>query len=217
VLANLFLHYAFDVWLAREYPTVQFERYADDAVVHCVSQSQAHEVLAAIASRMEEVGLRLHPDKTRIVYRKDGKRRGDYEHTSFTFLGFTFRPRKARDTNGGYFLSFQPAISKDALRKISNEVRGWRLHRRINFTFTGLAKLINPIVAGWMQYYGRFYRSALNPLLARINTYLVRWIRKKYKRLQGSKRARSKLREITERYPRMFAHWKWVSGAWGPG
>jgi RNA-directed DNA polymerase len=217
VLANLFLHYAFDVWLAREYPTVQFERYADDAVVHCVSQNQAHEVLAAIASRMEEVGLQLHPDKTRIVYCKDGKRRADYERTSFTFLGFTFRPRKARDTNGGYFLSFQPAISKDALKKISNEVRGWRLHRRINFTLMGLAKSINPIVAGWMQYYGRFYRSALNPLLARINTYLVRWIRKKYKRLQGSKRARSKLREITERYPRMFAHWKWVSGAWGPG
>ncbi|MFG1711325.1 group II intron reverse transcriptase/maturase [Nonomuraea sp. M3C6] len=217
VLANLFLHYAFDAWLAREYPTAQFERYADDAVVHCFSENQAHEVLAAIASRMEEVGLRLHPDKTRIVYCKDGKRRSNYEHMSFTFLGFTFQPRKARDTNGGYFLSFQPAISKDALKKISNEVRGWRLHRRVNFTFVEIAKAINPIVAGWMRYYGQFYRSALNPLLARINTYLVRWIRKKYKRLQGSKRARSKLREITERYPRMFAHWKWVSGAWGPG
>jgi RNA-directed DNA polymerase len=217
VLANLFMHYAFDAWLAREFPTVEFERYADDAVVHCATKRQAQQVLAALVDRMEQVGLRLHPDKTKIVYCKDGKRRGEHVNTSFTFLGFAFRPRSARRKDGGRFLSFSPAISKDALKKISDEVRGWRLHRRINLTFLELAKIINPMVAGWMQYYGRFYRSALYPLLGRINACLVRWIRNKYKRLKGSKKAHRKLQEITTRYPRMFAHWRWVPSAWRPG
>ncbi len=112
------------------------------------------------------------------------------------------------------YVRFLPAISKDALKKISAEVRGWRLHRRVSYTFAELATSINPVVAGWMQYYGRFRRSALSALLARINAYLVRWIRKKYKRLQGTRIAHRKLREITARYPRMFAHWKWVPSAW---
>jgi RNA-directed DNA polymerase len=214
VLANLFMHYAFDAWLAREYPAVWFERYADDAVVHCVTERQAREVVAALGDRMEQVGLRLHPAKTKIVYCKDSMRRGSYEHTSFTFLGFTFRPRAARRKDGSKYTRFLPAISKDALKKISGEVRSWRLHRKVNYTFAGLAAMINPIVAGWIQYYGRFRRSALSPLLARINAYLVRWIRKKYKRLQGAHIAHRKLREITLRYPRMFAHWQWVPSAW---
>jgi hypothetical protein len=211
VLANLFMHYAFDAWLEREFPTVQFERYADDAVLHCVSERQAHRVLSALRERMAEVGLRLHPDKTRIVYCKDGTRRDSYEHISFTFLGFTFRARDARTKDGRRFLSFLPAISKDALKKISGVVRSWRLHRRVNLTFTELATMINPIVAGWMQYYGRFRRSALYSLLARINAYLVRWIRKKYRRLQALRTAQRKLVEITRRYPRLYAHWRWVS------
>jgi RNA-directed DNA polymerase len=95
VLANLFMHYAFDSWMEREFPAVEFERYADDAVVHCATERQAREVLAALTERMKEVGLRLHPDKTKIVYCKDSRRRGSYEHTTFTFLGYTFRPRKA--------------------------------------------------------------------------------------------------------------------------
>jgi group II intron reverse transcriptase/maturase len=213
VLANLFMHYAFDTWIARSYPAVQFERYADDVVVHCVSLRQAREVLAAIENRMGEVGLQLHPDKTKIVYCKDDKRRGDHEYTSFTFCGFTFRPRTAVRRNGSRYLSFLPAISKDALKKISAEARSWRLTRRVNGTFTGLAREINPIVAGWIRYYGRFYRSALYPLLMRINAYLVRWLRRKYKRLQGLRKALRCMREIAQAYPGMFAHWKWVTGA----
>jgi RNA-directed DNA polymerase len=214
VLANLFLHYAFDAWMAREFPAITFERYVDDAVVHCVSESQAHIVVAAIADRMEQVGLRLHPDKTRIVYCKDGKRRRPHSSTSFTFLGFTFRQRRVRDRNGRMFSSFLPAISKDALKRINAEVRSWRLHRRTGYTFADLARRINPIVRGWMQYYGAFYRSALYPLLARINAYLVRWIRRKYKRLQGKRKAHECRRGITARYPRLFAHWAWVP--WAP-
>jgi RNA-directed DNA polymerase len=211
VLANLFLHYAFDSWMAREHPAVAFERYVDDAVVHCVSEAQAHQVVAAIAQRMEQVGLRLHPDKTKIVYCQDGTRRGSYEHTAFTFLGFTFRQRRARDKQGRNFNNFLPAISKEALKRISAEARSWRLHRRIGYTFNDLARRINPIVAGWMHYYGAFYRSALYPLLSRINAYLMGWIRKKYKRLRNTKKARVCWRGITERCPQMFTHWKWTA------
>jgi hypothetical protein len=194
----------------REFPAVTFERYVDDAVVHCDSETQAREVVEAIAERMEQVGLRLHPDKTKIVYCRDGKRRGSYEHTSFTVLGFTFQQRRVRDKNGKKFSSFNPAISKDALKRLGKEVRSWKLHLRTGQTFANIARTINPIVGGWMQYYGAFYRSEMYPLLSRINAYLVRWIRKKYKRLQGKKKAIECWAGITKRYPRMFAHWKWV-------
>jgi RNA-directed DNA polymerase len=163
VLANLFMHYAFDTRLDREYPTVEFERYADDAVVHCVTERQAREVLAAIGDRMAQVGLMLHPTKTKIVYCRDGKRRGEYAVTSFTFLGFTFRARAAKDRAGQMFTSFLPAVSKDALKKMSAEVRSWRLHLRTGHDFVGLARQINPVVRGWMQYYGAFYRTELSP------------------------------------------------------
>jgi RNA-directed DNA polymerase len=211
VLANLFLHYAFDAWMAREFPGVQFERYSDDAVVHCVTERQARTVLAAIGARMEQVGLRLHPDKTRIVYCKDSNRRGSHEHTEFTFLGFTFRQRGAWGKNGKMFSSFQPAICKPALNKINAEVRSWRLHRRTGQDLVDIARDINPVVRGWMEYYGAFYRSAMYPLLQRINAYLVRWIRKKYERLKATKKAIQCWRGIVKRYPRGFAHWEWVS------
>jgi RNA-directed DNA polymerase len=217
VLANLFLHYAFDAWMAREYPSIPFERYCDDAVVHCVSESQARRVRAAIADRMDKVGLRLHPTKTRIVYCQDGQRRGRYAHTSFTFLGFTFRARAARSRSGVKFTSFLPAISKDALKKISGEVRRWRLHRKVPLTITEIATRINPIIRGWIQYYGAFYRSALGPFLARINAYLLRWIRKKYKRLRSHTKAMAAWRRITSQYPRLFAHWAWVRTPWQTG
>ena len=211
VLANLFLHYAFDVWMTREFPTVRFERYVDDAVVHCISESHAHRVRAAIAERMVEVGLRLHPEKTKIVYCKDGKRRSTFAQTAFTFLGYTFRPRGARDKNGQMFLSFSPAISRDALKRLGARVRSWRLHQRTGESFGSLARKINPVVRGWMNYYGAFYQSALYPLLTRINAYLMRWVRKKYRRLQGRHRAQAKWQEVTTRYPRFFAHWAWVN------
>jgi RNA-directed DNA polymerase len=214
VLANLFMHYAFDTWMTRQFPSIPFERYADDAVVHCVSERQAHHVRQAIADRMAEVGLRLHPDKTKIVYCKDGKRQLDYGHTSFTFLGFTFQARVARSRHGVNFTSFLPAISKDALNKISGEVRRWRLHRQVGLDFTEVAKRINPIVRGWMQYYGAFYRSALYCFLQRINAYLMRWIRKKYKRLRPFKKAHACWKRITCQYPRLFAHWAWVPAFW---
>jgi group II intron reverse transcriptase/maturase len=211
VLANLFLHYAFDSWMARTFPAVPFERYADDVVVHCVSQRQAQHVRRAIENRMVEVGLRLHPDKTTIVYCKDGNRRARYKDSSFTFLGYTFRARAARDRNGNVFTAFLPAVSKEALKRMSRIVRGWRLHRRTDLSAAEIAEKINPVVRGWMNYYGAFYRSALSILLARINTYLVRWTRKKYKRLRARRKARTAWDQAVQRHPRFFAHWAWVT------
>lgn len=205
VLANLFMHYAFDGWLAREFPTVAFERYADDAVVHCTSAAQARKVLAALHERMAEVGLELHPDKTKIVYCKDSNRRGSYEQVSFTFLGFTFRPRSARRRDGVVFTAFLPAVSRGALKKMSAAVRSWRLHRRVNSTEADLARMVNPIVRGWMAYYGAFYHTDLTPVFDRINTYLLRWIMKKYKRSRTLRKARQAMALAAARQPRYFA------------
>ena len=212
VLANLFLHYAFDAWMAREFPNIGFERYVDDAVVHCISEGQAQMVLTALTERMREVGLELHPGKTRIVYCKDTNRRGSYEHTAFTFLGYTFQAREVRPKTGIRFTGFTPAISKDALKKISGQVRSWRLHLLTNASEADLAGRINPIVRGWMNYYGAFYRSALYPLLARINAYLMRWLRKKFKRLRGRKKAQEAWSKAVGSRPGFFAHWAWVTG-----
>jgi RNA-directed DNA polymerase len=211
VLANLFMHYAFDLWLTREFPTVEFERYADDAVVHCVTQRQAREVLAALVVRMDEVGLRLHPDKTKIVYCKDNVRRGDHEHTSFTFLGFTFGPRQSLSKDGrSSYSRFLPAVSQDALTAMGQQVRQWRLHMWVQRDLDELATMINPVVVGWMNYYGRFYRSRLTPLLQRINTYLMRWAGKKYKRLRSYRRFQSWWFGIIDREPELFTHWRWT-------
>jgi RNA-directed DNA polymerase len=210
VLANLFMHYAFDLWMRREFPACPFERYADDAVVHCKSRRQAEDVLAAIAKRFEELGLRLHPEKTRIVYCKDDDRRGEHEHTSFTFLGYQFRPRTARRKNGELFTSFMPAISPQALKAKGERLRELRIHRRTDLTLNDLARWLNPIVSGWVNYYGRFYRSALDPLLWRVSLYLRRWAGRKYKRLRTYKRFKRWLAGILTREPRLFAHWQWV-------
>jgi RNA-directed DNA polymerase len=214
VLANLFLHYAFDLWLAREFPGCPFERYADDAVVHCRSKVEAETVLAALRSRMEQVGVRLHPDKTRIVYCKDGKRRGSHGHTEFTFLGFTFRARGVRARNGNVFTGFGPAASKDAIKKMSAHVKSWRLHARTGHALGEIARAISPVVRGWMQYYGAFHKTVLYPLLRRINAYLVRWMRKKYKRLRPFRKAHGAWKRVTSQHPAWFAHWRWVHAFW---
>ncbi|HWT79250.1 MAG TPA: group II intron reverse transcriptase/maturase [Candidatus Methylomirabilis sp.] len=221
VLANLYLHYAFDMWLAREHPDVTFERYCDDAVIHCSSQEQAVKVRDALAARLAEVGLELHPAKTRVVYCKDADRRGDHEVTSFTFLGYTFRPRLAKNRWGKHFVSFLPAVSKDAVKAMGREMRSWHIARRSDKSLTDLAQMFNSIVQGWINYYGRFYKSMLYPLLRRINEHLVRWACRKYKRLRRrERRAKELLARAARRFPALFAHWRfglkpdgWTMGA----
>ena len=209
LLTNLFMHYAFDRWLAENHPTVEFERYCDDAVVHCVSQRQAHQMRDAIAQRLAEVGLELHPDKTQIVYCGLAGRHGPATPGQFTFLGFTFRPRLAfNEKTGQHFTSFLPAVSPDARQRMGRTVRSWRLARRTDLTLQQLAKNINRIVAGWINYYGRFYKTEMIRFLQRINRYLTRWACRKYKRLRRRPRqARNRLIEIATRHPGLFAHW----------
>ena len=184
LLANLFMHYAFDTWMVREYPGCPFERYADDIVAHCDSQDQARALQAAIAERLQTLGLRLHPEKTKIAYCKDANRPGDAEHTSFDFLGYTFRARLARGRRG-YFVSFAPAISAKAKKAVGQKVRAWHLNRRSGTDLSGLAAEINPQVRGWIGYYGAFYRSELYSLAWRIDQHLLRWAMQKFKRLRG--------------------------------
>jgi RNA-directed DNA polymerase len=210
VLANLFLHYAFDSWMAREFPGCPFERYADDAIVHCRTLRQAEYVRARIAARLREVGLRLHPEKTKVVYCKDHLRRAGHEYTSFTFLGFTFRQQKARWATGQHYSWFLPAISAEALKAKSTVLRRMRIHLRTRHSLDDLARWLNPIVAGWMNYYGRFYRSQLDPLLQRVNSYLRRWAARKYKRLQAYKRFRRWWTGLQAREPDLFVQWRWV-------
>lgn len=221
LLANLFMHYAFDAWMAREFPGVPFERYVDDAVVHCRSEKQARFVRDAIAARLEQVGLELHPDKTRIVYCKDADRTGSYELTKFTFLGYEFRPRLAKNKYGKNFVSFLPAVSTEAMKAMGREIRSWHWAKRSDKSLSDLARMFNNVVQGWINYYGRFYRSRLLYFLRRLNNHLVRWAGRKYKRLKRrERRAMAWLAEIYRRSPRLFAHWRlgarpdnWAMGA----
>jgi RNA-directed DNA polymerase len=222
LLANLFMHYAFDAWMVRELPGITFERYCDDAVVHCRSEKQARYVRDAIAARMVQVGLELHPDKTRIVYCKDADRRGSYEPTKFTFLGFEFRPRLAKNKHGKNFVSFLPAVSTEAMKEMGREIRSWHMAKRSDKSLNDLARMFNSVVQGWINYYGRFYKSRLLYFLRRLNNHLVRWVCRKYKqRLRNrERRAMAWLAEIARRSPRLFAHWPfgarpdgWAMGA----
>jgi RNA-directed DNA polymerase len=221
LLANLFMHYAFDTWMVREFPTIGFERYCDDAVVHCRSEHQARFVRDAIAARLAQVGLELHPDKTRIVYCKDADRGGSYEHTKFTFLGYEFRPRLAKNKFGKHFVSFLPAVSTDAMKAMGQQIRSWHLAWRSDKSLNDLARMFNSIVQGWINYYGRFYKSRLLYFLRRLNRHLARWACRKYKRLtRRERRAMSWLGEIARRSPQLFAHWRlgarpdgWAMGA----
>ena len=221
LIANLFMHYAFDAWMAREHPGIRFERYCDDAVVHCASEKQARHLRAAIAARLAEVGLELHPGKTRIVYCKDADRRGDHEVTSFTFLGYEFRPRLAKNRHGKHFVSFLPAVSRDAMKAMGAEIRSWHWAKRSDKSLGDLALMFNSVVQGWINYYGRFYRSRLLYFLRGLNRHLMRWACRKYKRLKRrERRAMAWLAEIARRSPHLFAHWRlgarpdgWAMGA----
>jgi RNA-directed DNA polymerase len=221
LLANMFLHYALDAWMAREHPAVQFERYCDDVIVHARSEREARQLRDAIASRLADCGLQLNERKTRIVYCKDADRRGSHEHESFDFLGYTFRPRLSKNRFGKHFLNFTPAVSDEAGKRMRHEMRRWSIARRSDKTLTDLALMFNVVLQGWINYYGRFYKSMLYPVFRHFNDTLVRWAMRKYKRLRRHKgRARQFIADVTRRQPGLFAHWRfgvrpdgWTMGA----
>jgi len=211
LLANLFLHYAFDKWMERKFPNIPFERYADDSVCHCKTEAQAKMLKTALEERMKEVQLELHPEKTKIVYCKDADRTDTYENIQFDFLGYTFRPRKSKNRFGKYFINFTPAISNKAIKKIKSVMREWGWQNKTDKTLEDLANMFNRQVQGWINYYSHFYKSALIPLFQHLNQRLTRWAMKKFKNLKGHKaRARAWLQEISYRQSTLFAHWRFL-------
>lgn len=211
LLANLFLHYAFDVWLKRNFPNNPYERYADDALVHCRSYEQAERLRQEIETRLSECGLTLHPEKTKIVYCKDENRQGQHQHEKFNFLGYTFRARRMKNRKGEHFVGFGPAISNEAKKSIQQTVRHWKIHLKSDKKLEDIAYMFNATIHGWMNYYGEYYKSEMYPIFQHLNHILARWSTRKYKKLRGSRRrAHHWLGRIAQREPKLFAHWKWV-------
>ncbi|MCH8140949.1 MAG: group II intron reverse transcriptase/maturase [Proteobacteria bacterium] len=209
LLMNLFMHYAFDLWMGREYPRNPFARYADDAVVHCMTLQDAEQQLAAIAERLSACGLTVHPKKSKIVYCKDDRRRGHYENVQFTFLGFTFGPRCAQRKDGSLFTGYLPAVSDEAVKAMRSQIRSWRLHRLTYLSLGELAGRYNRVLQGWWNYYSSFYRSALQRVFAYFNRKLMHWVRRKYRRFKGRTIASQQwLQKVCLAVPNLFVGWQ---------
>lgn len=208
VLMNLYMHYAFDRWMRRQYPQCPFARYADDAVVHCRSRAEAEKLLAAIAGRLQECRLEMHSEKSGVVYCKDSNRRGNYPRIQFTFLGFTFRPRRAQSREGKCWTSFLPAVSAAAIQRMHQRIREWHIPRQTSVALHELATHYNPTLRGWLNYYGRFYRSALLRIFFHFDRRLLQWARRKYRNLRCNARRRQRWRKkVMCRNPQLFTHW----------
>jgi RNA-directed DNA polymerase len=191
LLSNLFLHYAFDEWMRRNYPNIPFERYADDAIVHCSSERQAKWIKMLIEERLLQCKLELHPEKTKIVYCKDDRRKHSYPNKTFAFLGYSFSPRKVKSQAGHLFVGFGPAVSTKAAQKMRRAMRGWRFHLRSDKSLDDLARICNATVRGWINYYGQYYKSALYRIFNVLNRILIRWAMRKYKRFKFHQRRAS--------------------------
>jgi RNA-directed DNA polymerase len=209
LLANLYLHYAMDAWLRIKYPKAPFVRYADDSIVHCRTEREANEILLSLKSRLLQCGLELHPEKTKIVYCKDDDRQGDYHTTKFDFLGFTFRSRKSKNRWGKHFVNFSPAVSNSAKKTIRQEMRRWKVHLRSDKSLEDISHMFNPVLRGWFNYYGKYYKSELYCVFRHFNRTLSRWAMRKHKRLRGHKRrAEYRLGKIAQEQPCLFYHWQ---------
>lgn len=211
LLANMFLHYAFDEWMKRNYPLNPFERYADDIVVHCKTEEEAIKVKEAIKERLQKCKLELHPEKTKIVYCKDSNRKGNGQNEKFDFLGYTFRPRSSRNRYGKLFTNFSPAMGEKVKQKARDEIKEWIKEVKPTGTLMEFVRVINPVVIGWINYYGKFHASELRPTMHNVDTLLMKWAKKKYDKLKrGWKKANDWMSRIKKRQPNLFKHWQWM-------
>ena len=208
-LANLFLHYAFDMWMRRFYPHVPFERYADDAICHCRTWQEAEELKAALEQRFIACRLLLHPEKTKVVYCADSNRRRSYSQVQFDFLGFSFRPCMAKNRWGRIFTCFLPGVSPKSLKEMRARIREWRLPQHAPLPLEDIARQLNPTLRGWDGYYGRFYPTALRQLFEYFDERLGAWLRKKDKTFKSHKgRSLRKINELAKQNPQLFVHWQ---------
>ena len=208
LLANIFLHHVFDMWMSREYPGCPFERYADDVVIHCSSREEALAVKAAVETRLRECRLEAHPEKTRIVYCRIGGQGQPHEPVQFDFLGYSFRPRMAKSRLGKLFTGYLPAISRKACKSIAAEIRSWDLHRMSDKELIDLSRMFNPKIRGWVAYYGRYYRSALRQVFRPLQRRLIRWAQQKYKRFRTRRNQTWHwLCRLARQKPNLFGHW----------
>jgi RNA-directed DNA polymerase len=211
LIANLFLHYAFDEWMRRNNDNIPFERYADDILVHCKSEKQAQWIKTVIERRLYRCRLELNPEKTKIVYCKDSSRQGSYPNEKFDFLSYRFQPRLSINRYGEFFVSFLPGVSTEAAKSMRRTIRSWQIHRMTDKSIKDLACIFNPVVRGWINYYGRFYKSALYPILNQLNGALQRWAIRKYKKLRRRRRkAFYWFGRVAKWMPYLFAHWRLV-------
>lgn len=210
ILSNLFMHYAFDLWMVRTHPDLLWCRYADDGLVHCSSEQEAQAVMAQLHARLAECRLELHPTKTKIVYCKDGKRQGGYPNVTFDFLGYCFRPRRAKNMRTAtVFCSFLPAVSPSALNSMRATIRALGIRRRTHVSLADIARQLNPLLRGWIDYYGRYSRTALGPILRYVHQTIQAWLMRKFKRFMGHKTKAGRLLErLSREHPGLFAHWK---------
>ena len=208
VLANLFMHYAFDAWMTREHPDLLWCRYADDGLVHCRTEAEAVAVKAKLAARLAECQLEMHPEKTKVVYCKDGRRRGKHPNTKFDFLGYCFRPRAAINRKHKMFTGFGPQVSASSLKSMRQKIRELKLRKRTQIRLADIAREINPILQGWLNYYGRYNPAAMYPMWRYVNATLVAWAMRKYKRYAGRKiQAGRMIESIANKRPKLFVHW----------
>lgn len=208
ILANLFMHYAFDMWMKREYPHAPFERYADDAIIHCKTESEAKDILERLDQRLKECKLELHPQKTKIVYCKDSDRNKDYPNTEFDFLGYTFHRIFIKDRLGRMNFNFLAGVSKKATKSLRDKIKELKLSTLTGRRVEDIAVMINPMVRGWLNYFSKFNKTSVRSTMRCLNLRLVRWAMRKYKRFKSHKvRAIIWLQELAKREPNMFAHW----------
>jgi len=208
ILANLFMHYAFDMWITKKYPNAPFERYADDAIIHCKTEQDAMKILEALNERLAACKLGLHSQKTKIIYCKDKDRTRNYPNTRFDFLGYSFKRMFIKDRLNRLQLNFLPSVSKKSAKSFRDKLKELKIHSMTGSKIEMLAELLNPMIRGWLNYFGKYNRSAVKYTMDCVNQRLVKWAMCKYKRFKNHRRrANEWLREIAKREPNMFSHW----------
>ena len=210
LLANLFLHYVLDKWLELTDPQVKLERYADDAILHCNSKTHAEETLRKVQTRIESCGLELHPDKTKLVYCRDLRRMENHPQVKFDFLGYSFQPRTAKSRKTGkLFLGYDCAISISSRKRIANRLEELNIENLSFKSIVGIAQFLNPMIRGWVHYYGKFRGYELSKVFQLLRKRLVKWARKRYKRYRTSlTKAYKWLDRVRKQFPYLFYHWE---------